>query len=205
VTSDRRDDRRSAVAREAGRKAIHVTSAIVPIALALGVARMVVATILAALFLIALAVEVSRRASPAAAGRFNRLFAPLLREHERYAITGATWLIGAMLIAVALLARNAAIVATWAVAIGDATAALIGIRFGRRRAPGSGKSLEGSVACAATTIVGALLLAHMTLFESMVLGISAALAERATWPRDDNVRIVVVVGVSAWLLTRVLY
>lgn len=205
MTSDQRDDMRSAVAREAGRKAIHVTSAIVPLALAFGVARAIVLTILTALFFVALVVEVSRRVSPTAASRFDRLFASLLREHERYAITGATWLIGAMLVAVVLFPRSVAIVATWAVAIGDASAALVGIRFGRRRVPGSGKSLEGSVACAATTIVGALLLARTTLLESVLLGVAAAFAERAAWPRDDNVRIVAVVGVSAWLLTLVLY
>jgi dolichol kinase len=134
-----------------------------------------------------------------------RLFASLLRVHETQSVTGATWLLGAMLGAVAILPRDAAIAATWAVAIGDASAALIGIRFGRHRDRESGKSLEGSAACAITTTLGALLLARLSLAESLMLGVIAAVAERWTWPADDNARIVALVGASAWLWSVVLY
>jgi dolichol kinase len=197
-------DARAAIAREAARKGIHLTSAAVPLALALGVARGIVGTGLAVLFAIALVAEIARRASVAAAARFTRLFAPLLRAHETRSITGATWLLGAMLAAVAILPRETAIAATWAVAVGDASAALIGVRFGRHRAR-SGKSLEGSAACAITTTLGAVVLARVSLAESLTLGIVAAVAERAPWPADDNARIVTLVGASAWLWSVVLY
>jgi dolichol kinase len=195
----------AAITQEAARKAIHLTSAAVPLGLALGVARIIIVVALAALFALALIVEIGRRSSVATASRFMRLFAPLLREHETHSVTGATWLLGAMLAAVAILPRDAAIAASWAVAVGDASAALIGIRFGRHRARESGKSLEGSAACAITTALGALLLAHLSLTESSMLGVVAALAERATWPADDNARIVMLVGASAWLWSVALY
>jgi dolichol kinase len=195
----------AAITREAARKGIHLTSCAVPVGLTFGVARSAIIVVLAALFAIALVVEIARRSSTAVASRFMRLFAPLLRAHEANGVTGATWLLGAMLVAVAVLPRDAAIVATWAVAVGDASAALIGIRFGRHRARESGKSLEGSAACAIATTLGALLLAHLSLTESSLLGIIAAAAERATWPADDNARIVTLVGASAWLWSVVLY
>jgi dolichol kinase len=194
-----------AITQEAARKGIHLTSAAVPVGLALGVARGTVIVVLATLFAIALVVEIARRTSSTAASRFMRLFAPLLRAHETRRLTGATWLLGAMLAAVAMLPRHAAITATWAVAVGDASAALIGIRFGRHRARESGKSLEGSIACAITTMLGALLLARLSPAESLVLGVIAAVAERATWPADDNARIVMLVGASAWLWSVMLY
>jgi dolichol kinase len=175
------------------------------VALALGVPRSIVVIGLAALCALALAVEIARRASAAAASRFMRLFAPLLRAHETHGVTGATWLLAAMFAAVAILPRNAAIAATWAVAVGDASAALIGVRLGRHRARNSGKSLEGSAACAITTTLGALLLAQLSLAESLTLGVIAAVAERASWPTDDNARIVILVGASAWLWSVVLY
>ena len=195
----------AAITQEAARKGIHLMSAAVPVGLALGVTRNIVIVALATLFSIALVVEIARRTSAAAASRFMRLFASLLRAHEAQSVIGATWLLGAMLGAVAILPRDAAIAATWAVAIGDASAALIGIRFGRHRDRESGKSLEGSAACAITTTLGALLLARLSLAESLMLGVIAAVAERATWPADDNARIVALVGASAWLWSVVLY
>ena len=195
----------AAITQEAARKGIHLMSAAVPLALTFGVARRGIIIALATLCAIAVVVEIVRRSSAAAASRFMRLFAPLLRVHETRAVTGATWLLGAMLAAVAILPRDAAIAATWAAAVGDASAALIGIRFGRHRARESGKSLEGSAACAITTMLGALLLARLSLTESLLLGVIAAAAERATWPADDNARIVTLVGASAWLWSVVLY
>jgi dolichol kinase len=173
--------------------------------LALGVEHRVVVFALLALFVTALVVEVARHMSAIAALRFNRLFAPLLRARETSHVTGATWLLGAMFVAVAVLPRNAAIAATWAVAVGDAIAALVGIPFGHHRAQTSGKSLEGSVACAIATSIGALALARMSIIESAALGVVAAIAERATSPGDDNARIVTLVGVSAWLWSAMSY
>ena len=138
-------DARAAITREAARKAIHLTSAAVPLALALGVARNVVVVGLAVSFAIALVVEIARQASITTASRFMCLFAPLLRAHEAHRATGATWLLGAML------------------------------------------------------------LARLSLAESLTLGVIAAVAERASWPADDNARIVTLVGASAWLWSVVLY
>lgn len=182
--------------RELARKAIHLSSIALPIALALGVARRVALFVLGALALVAVTVEVARAASPAIGARFEAIFHPLLRSHESIRITGATWLIGAMFIAVLLLPREAAIIATWAAAAGDTAAALIGMRFGRIRSTRDGKSLEGSAACLLATLVGALLLTGAGTGVALLAAVAAAVAERLPWPHDDNIRIIAAVGVT---------
>ena len=182
--------------RELARKAIHLSSTTVPIALALGVQRRVALMALGALALIAVAVEVARATSPAIGARFEGIFHPLMRLHESTRVTGATWLISAMFVAVLLLPRDAAIVATWAAAVGDTAAALIGMRFGRIRSPHDGKSLEGSAACLLATMAGALLLTGAGAGIALLAAVAATVAERLPWPNDDNVRIITAVGVT---------
>ena len=182
--------------RELARKAIHLTSVAVPLALAVGMASRLAAMLLAALAAIALLVELARRASRGVSRLFERLFAPLLRAHETHAITGATWLLASMCAAVALLPRDAAIAATWAAAVGDTAAAIVGMRFGRHRSARDGKSLEGSAACAVATLLGAWSLARLSFPLALLAALVAALAERLPWPRDDNVRLVALVGAA---------
>jgi len=198
VTEDARAGA-SSFRRELARKAIHLSSTAVPIALSLGIGRRISLFLLGALALIAVAVEVSRAMSPVAASRFAALFQPLLRSHESTRLTGATWLIGSMFGAVLLLPRDAALVATWAAAVGDTAAALVGMRFGRRRASYDGKSLEGSVACLLATLAGALLLARLGVGVALVAACAAALGERIPWPHDDNVRIIAAVGIAVMM------
>lgn len=182
--------------RELARKAIHLSSTAVPIALAVGVERRVALAVLGALALIAVLVEAARAASTTIGARFDAVFHPLLRAHESRRVTGATWLLSAMFGAVLLLPRDAAIVATWAAAVGDAAAALIGMRFGRTRSPRDGKSLEGSAACLLATLAGALLLARIGAGAALLAAMAATVAERLPWPHDDNIRIIAAVGVT---------
>jgi dolichol kinase len=183
--------------RELARKAIHLSSAAVPVFLALRGDHTFAVLVLGILAAIAVLVEVARATSPLVEARFEMLFRPLLRVHESRHLTGATWLLGAMFGAVLLFPRNVAIAATWAAAVGDTAAALVGMRFGRHRSRRDGKSMEGSVACLLATFAGALLLARFDIVSALLVAVSAAVAERLPWPRDDNMRIIAVVGVTA--------
>jgi len=187
-------ERASSIRRELTRKAIHLASAAVPIALAAGIGRRFTLLVLAALTLVAIGVESARATSSIAALRFNAIFQPLLRSHETRAITGATWLIVSLFAAVLLLPVDIAIAATWAAAVGDAVAALVGMRFGRHRSARDGKSLEGA-ACLVATLIGTVLLARLPVTLALPAALAAAGAERLPWPRDDNVRIVALVGI----------
>ena len=182
--------------RELARKAIHLSSATVPIFLAFGGTRAVALLVLGLLALIASCIEVARALSPSVASRFDALFLPLLRLHESRRVTGATWLLASMFAAVLLLPRDIAIMATWAAAAGDAAAALVGMRYGKHRSARDGKSLEGSVACLLVTLAGALLFARAGIVGATIAGVAATIGERMFWPRDDNARIIALVGAA---------
>jgi dolichol kinase len=182
---------RLSLGRELARKALHLLFAAVPIALAAGVSQTWLVSALGAMLALALAIELTRGRIAAVGSTFNRAVGPLLRHDEHVRWTGATWLILVCLVAVWLLTRPNAIAVTWAAAVGDASAALIGIPLGGRLIPkhARGKSVEGSAACFLVTFAGAHGLAGLSTPLSLVV---AAAATAAEWPRspiDDNVRV----------------
>lgn len=186
--------------RELARKALHVTSVAVPVAYAAGMPRGALGAGLLALLAVALAVEVGRARSERVRAHFGRATGTLLRAHEHHRWAGATWLLAAFGIAVWLYPAPVAIAATWAVALGDASAAVVGRAVGRRRlSPHAAKTVEGSAACALVTFAGAYWLAHLGIGASAVAGAAAALAEAPARPLDDNVRVVLAVGAGILL------
>jgi dolichol kinase len=93
----------------------------------------------------------------------------------------------------------AAIAATWAGAVGDASAAVIGKAWRRARG-GDGKTLAGSAACLLATAGGAWWLAGFTAPMAVVLGLVAASVERPAVALDDNVRVTAGTALAAVLL-----
>lgn len=207
----------AALRRELVRKALHLTTVVVPLAYAAGLPRATLLVALAALLVVALVVEWARRRFPALAARFTRLVGSLLRPHEHAGVAGATWLLVACLLAVAVAPKPVAIAATWAVAAGDAAAAIVGrtvVVWRARRAwhvrpvaPAphvhARKTFAGSAACLAVTVAGALLLARLTWGAALVAGMAAAAAEHPRRPLDDNLRIVVAVVAALALVEAV--
>jgi dolichol kinase len=181
-------------ARELTRKALHLVFAGVPVALAAGAPRDIVLAILGGMLAVAVVLEVARRRSAAVATTFTRMVGPLLREEESDRWTGATWLILVCLAAVWLLPRADAIAVTWAAAVGDASAALVGIPVGGRLVrlgpnAGRGKSIEGSAACFLVTLAGAYALAGLSARVALLVAAAATAAEWPQSPVDDNVRV----------------
>lgn len=174
---------------ELARKALHLTSAVVPVAYAAGVPREPLLALLAVLLVTAFLVELTRRRVHLVRQAFHRATHPLLRAHEHERLSGATWLLVAFVLVVWLCPRSMAIAAMWAVAVGDAAAAVVGRWLGRHRLGAHGKSLEGSLACAAATAAGALVVARLGPGAALAAGIAAAVAEWPTHPLDDNLRV----------------
>ena len=179
---------------ELTRKALHISWAIVPIVYALGVPRPVVLVALAIACVIALAIEVGRTRSSSFGAVFTRHTGTLLRQHEHQRWSGATWLLISFLVSVLLFEPPIAIAAMWAVAVGDAAAAIVGRTIGRHRLGRSAKTIEGSIACALITFAGALGIAQMEPTSSVVAGVMAAFGEWPAGPLDDNMRIGLAVG-----------
>jgi dolichol kinase len=187
-----------AMRRELVRKALHLLSAAAPIGYAAGVPRAAVVVVLAVLAATAIAVEIARARLPTVHARVERSIGMLLRDAEHRAWCGATWMLLAFLAAAVWLPAPVAIAAMWAVAVGDALAALVGRWFGRHRL-GTLKSVEGSLACFVATLAGALVLARLGVASSIVAATAATAAEWPRRPLDDNLRIVLAVGCAVTL------
>ena len=184
--------------REAQRKALHLVFVAVPVLLAAGAPRAPLAWTLGALLGVAIAVELGRMHVAPVRLLFARVASHLLRDHEHRGWSGASWMLVAQLAGLLLFPLPAAITALWAVAAGDAAAALVGRALGRPRLPG-GKSLEGTAACFLVTLAGALWLAGLAPGAATVGAVAAAAAELPAHPLDDNLRIVLATGVAILL------
>lgn len=189
--------------QELARKALHLASAALPIAWGTGLVS--AETLLTALMLavaVAVLVEGARHLSPAAARAFDALVGRLIRPHERAGITGATWLAVAMFLALVVFPGPAALIALWAAAVGDGSASVVGRLVAHRRGGAStGKTIVGSLACAAMTAVGVLWFSDLGLVRALAIGAVTALAERPRGPFDDNLRVAAAAGLAAWALS----
>lgn len=179
--------------RELTRKGLHLLSTAASIGYAAGLARSFVIWGLIAALAVAVVVEVARVRSARTRAVFDARVGSLLREHEWHGLSGATWLLIALLIAAVCFPRDVAIAAMAAVSLGDAAAAVVGRTLAH---PGSGqrKSFVGSAACFAVSTIGARAIADFAWREALVVGLLASLAERPRRPMDDNLRIALMVG-----------
>lgn len=208
---------------ELGRKGIHLCSALFPLALAYAwVPRTVVLAVLGAGLVIAAGIEIGRRRSEAMQRWFLSWFGWMLRSHEATHLTGASWILLAMFVAVLALPLPVAITALWAAVVGDTAAALVGravspmgspmgsqagsqgardaSRDDRRNGAPGPKTWSGSLACAIASAVGPLWLVGASLPAAAMIGVAAAAAERPMMRLDDNVRVAFGAGATAWAL-----
>jgi len=185
---------------ELGRKGVHLASTLFPASWALGwVDRPIILAVLGLGLVIAIGLEVGRRRPGWIRTWFDRGFGWMLRAHEATALTGATWILAAMLLAAWILPPAAAIAALWAAVVGDASAALVG-RVVAARSAARGKTWAGSLACVVASAAGPILLVGASLPAALGIGVAAALAERPRHWIDDNARVTVAAGLAAWLL-----
>lgn len=133
----------------------------------------------------------------------NKIVSGMIRPHETHGdFTGATYILIAVCLTVALFDRPIAVAALGFIIVGDTFAALIGRRFGRHRF--GNKSVEGSIAC----LVGTLLVAALVPKIPAAIGISgavvAAVVEALPWKIDDNISVPLISGVFMTLATRIM-
>jgi dolichol kinase len=175
------------------RKGLHLLSVTVPLSYAAGLPRAFVVSGLIVALIVAAAVEITRARSDRVRAVFDGGVGILLRKHEWHGVSGATWLVIALLVATACFPRDVAVAAMCAVSLGDASAAIIG-RALARTSSGARKSLAGSMACFAASAIAARAIANFTWQETLIVGVLASLAERPRRPLDDNLRIALAVG-----------
>ncbi|MGD0946175.1 MAG: hypothetical protein ABSA52_02005 [Candidatus Binatia bacterium] len=135
----------------------------------------------------------------------NRSF---VRAEEQVREAGMTPFAIAVLLTILAVPKLAALVAIYTLAIADPLAAVVGIRFGRRRIADD-RSLEGSLAFfGAAVAIAALVLRWGTgapgltiTGASAIIGIAAAGCELLPLRIDDNLTIPIFVGFATWAIT----
>lgn len=133
--------------------------------------------------LVALALlDLVRLRLPRANAFFFRAFRTLASPREASAMASSTWYAVGLLLAVAFFPRAAAVSGILVLALADPVASYLGQRWGRR--PFLGGSVEGSLAFVAGALA-VLLLRHDPLV-AVGAAMAATLAERLSWPLDDN-------------------
>jgi dolichol kinase len=141
--------------------------------------------ILGGILAILVVADVVRLRSLAANRLFFRAFALLASPREARGIASSTWYTLGIFLAVALFPLQYAVSGILVLALGDPAASYIGQRWGER--PFMGGTLIGTAAFfgVACTVLG---LRH-TLPGALVAAAVATIAERRSWPLDDNLMI----------------
>jgi dolichol kinase len=192
---------------EAGRKAIHVALAILPVtawALSRAAPRLV-QMVLVLLAAGALVFDWSRRRHVVVKKITNASVGPLIRRTEENRILGSTFYF------LALAASFVFFPATWALAamgflvVGDAAAALVGRAIGRREIR-PGKTLEGSLACLAGCVVVAFAVGAVDSAARIAVllpgAVAATAGELLTDGDHDNLAVPLLSGAVMWLTAR---
>lgn len=181
---------------ELRRKAIHIGSALVPL-LAGFLDRSGTLVLLLAALAVALLVEGLRRWWRPGRYAFLRATRTLLRPRERRGLTGATWMVIAYTVAVAIFPRPVYLAAMLYNALADAAAALIGGRWGTPSLPG-GRSWLGSGAFVAVALAVGVLVPGIPAVAALAGAVAAAGIELAGLPPDDNLWLTLGGGAALW-------
>ncbi len=186
-----------ALRREVYRKALHITSVVLPLFVWL-VPRSVSLAVLLPVTVLALLIDGLRLRFRLPRYHFLRLTRILLRPRERHGFAGATYMAVAYAAAVLIFPKPVAVAAMLFNGLGDAAAALVGRRWGRHRVR-RGKSLEGTGAAFATCLLVGLLLPGIPAMAAVVGAVVASALELADLPPDDNLWVTLGGGAGVWV------
>jgi dolichol kinase len=138
-----------------------------------------------------------------------KVFGPVMRKDEINRASGNTFYVLGLLAVVIFLPKPIALLSILYLAIGDPAAAIIGTMWGRRKIPGTRKSVEGGLGNFALCFVATVLFStlylglafdHSLLF-GLIGGLIAMLVEALPLPFDDNFSIPTLAGGLLWALT----
>jgi dolichol kinase len=187
---------------ELKRKALHLLALVVPLGMYL-LGRDAALWILVPVTSMAVGADVLRAYWKPFNRKIRSIFGPLMRTEELpdvgagVVINGATSvLIGGTLLTLFVPLRIAVPVFVMTM-IADAAAALVGRAIGRHRWPGRSHTVEGSLAFVAA---GLLVLAFFPLSWTarLTATLSAAVAEAAPLPVNDNIAVPLIAAAAVW-------
>lgn len=189
-------------ASELARKATHMFALVIPGGYyLLSLEKSTMLMIMVPIAVIMVFIDVSRLHNGALWHKvLRRIFGRMIRAHEQAGdFTGATYILASTVATVALFSKPVAVTALVFIIVGDTFAALIGRRFGKHKFL-KNKSIEGSLACLATTAIVGLLAPGITPVVGLVGALVATIAEAAPIRVDDNVSVPLLSGLAMTLL-----
>lgn len=152
--------------------------------------RSTAATLLAAGAVLVLVADLFRLRYPPANELFFRAFRLLASPREASGLASSTWYAVAVAAAVAFFPLHHAVSGILVLALADPAGSYVGQRWGRR--PFLGGTVAGSLTfCMVAGVV--LGLRHPPAVAAVAV-VAATLAERRSWPLDDNLAIPLVTG-----------
>jgi dolichol kinase len=193
------------VTRTAGpqpwRKLFHAFNAlwITGLVVLLDLRDVVILSVLAGVVTLALAGDVVRLRRPAVNRLFFRAFPSWASPREARGVASSTWYAIGLLLTFAVFPREVAISSVLVMGLADPAAGYFGRRFGRR--PLLGGTLEGSLTF--FVVAAAILLLRHAAPAALLAAAVSMLAERRSWPLDDNVGVPLACGLGllagSWL------
>lgn len=183
--------------QELWRKATHTGALIIPVGYSFFSFDKVTMLAIMTPFAVAMTIiDLARLRQMSLWNRWARpLIGKLLRNHEVAGdFSGATYILWSVVATVALYRRDVAVAALAFIVVGDTLAALIGRKFGRHKF--GRKSLEGSLACLAGTVLVAFVAPGLALPTALCGAVVATVAEAFSGPIDDNVSVPLLTGLA---------
>ena len=199
---------------ESVRKAIHVGSAVFPMAVIIvhnlypSTGRLYLSGALAVLAIILLALDLLKARYKPFKSFMMRFFGKVLRKNEMQGgMTASTIVVASAAFTILIFREEIAVVALLYLSLGDSAAALVGKHFGRIRLVGQ-RTLEGSLAALNTCLLVSLFALwaspefgwKFTPAALLVGSLVATLSELFYLPLDDNFRIPVFAGLAMELV-----
>ena len=177
---------------EIKRKIVHLATLVVPVGYALTSDQTII-LFLVPFFLALLAVDLLRHYHPGVASLFRKyFFGRVLREEERPTLMGSTYFIFSTILTILLFPKAIAIASLLILILSDTAAALTGKGIGRVKI--FGKTLEGSLAFLATSLLIVWIYPRLSRFSGSLAALGATLVEVLPLRVNDNLTIPLMSG-----------
>ncbi len=132
----------------------------------------------------------------------SKFIGQLIRRHERKGdFIGATYILLSTCCTIALYSMPIAVAALSFIIVGDAFAAIIGRKFGRHWF--GRKSLEGSLACLAGTIIVAVCAPELPFAVALIGAATATIVEAFSVKVDDNITVPIASGLIMTIFNKI--
>lgn len=132
---------------------------------------------------------------------FSKAFSRMIRSHEQAGDwTGATYILTSSCFTIGLYDKPIAIAALSFIIVGDSFAAVLGRRYGKHKF--GRKSVEGSLACLAGTLIVAVLTPGLAWQVAVAGAVVATVVEALSAHIDDNVSVPILSGLAMTLIQK---